>query len=75
VARRRDLRRFGPGPYVTALRRHEACWGHGFPFDVPAVAAAGDLALDAPFLRAESFFNIAPERYLRAALDADDAGA
>ena len=48
MARRRDLRRFGPGPYVTALRRDEAAWGSGFPFDVPAVAAAGDLALDAP---------------------------
>jgi len=48
VTRRRDLRRFGPGPYVTALRRDEPSWGSGFPFDVPAVAAIGDLALDGP---------------------------
>ena len=33
---------------MTALRRDEPSWGSGFPFDVPAVAAVGDLALDAP---------------------------
>jgi predicted ATPase len=48
VARRRDLRRFGRGPYVTGLRRDPALWGEGFPFDVPAVAAVEALRLDAP---------------------------
>ena len=43
----RDRRTFGPGPYVLGLRRGEH-WGHGFPFDVPAVAAIEDIALDAP---------------------------
>ena len=33
---------------MTALRRDEPSWRSGFPFDVPAVAAVGDLALDAP---------------------------
>ena len=48
MARRRDVRRFGPGPYVLGLRRDPARWGSGHPFDVPAVAAVEDLALDAP---------------------------
>jgi predicted ATPase len=46
VARRRDVRRFGPGPYILGLRRGE--WGEGFPYDVPAVAAVEALSLDAP---------------------------
>ena len=49
MARRRDVRRFGRGPYVLALRRVPERWGRGFPFDVPAVAAIEDLPLgDAP---------------------------
>jgi predicted ATPase len=46
VARGRDARRFGPGPYVLGLRcdRHD----EGFPFDVPAVAAVATISLDAP---------------------------
>jgi predicted ATPase len=48
VARPRDRRRFGPGPYVLGFRRDAARWGEGFPFDVPAVAAAESLQLDAP---------------------------
>jgi predicted ATPase len=48
MARRRDVRRFGPGPYVLGLRRVSARWGSGFPFDLPALAAVGDLRLDAP---------------------------
>ena len=47
MARRRDVRRFGPGPYVLGLRRDEARWGRGFPFDVPAVAAIESVRLDA----------------------------
>jgi predicted ATPase len=46
MARRRDVRRFGPGPYVLGLRtvsRRE-----GFPFDVPAVASVDSMSLDAP---------------------------
>jgi predicted ATPase len=43
-----DRRRFGPGPYVLGLRRDEAHWQEGFPFEVPAVAAAESLRLDAP---------------------------
>jgi predicted ATPase len=48
VARRRDPRRFGRGPYLQGLRRVEAWWRSGFPFDVPAIAAVEDLRLDAP---------------------------
>jgi predicted ATPase len=48
VARTSDNRRFGPGPYVLGLRRNQARWGHGFPFDVPALAAVEDLRLDQP---------------------------
>lgn len=46
---RRDVRRFGDGPYLTGLRRTpDGAWGEGFPFDVPAVAAHATLDLDAP---------------------------
>jgi hypothetical protein len=45
VARRRDTRIFGPGPYVLGLRR-EGGWGSGFPFDMPAVAAVEEVKLD-----------------------------
>ena len=47
MARRRDTRIFGPGPYVLGLRR-EGGWGSGFPFDVPAVAAVEEIKLDRP---------------------------
>jgi predicted ATPase len=47
VARRRDTRIFGPGPYVLGLRG-EGGWGSGFPFDVPAVAAVEEVKLDRP---------------------------
>jgi predicted ATPase len=40
-------RRFGPGPYLTGLRKTEH-WGKGFPFDVPAVDAIEELGLEAP---------------------------
>ena len=48
MARARDRRRFGPGPYVLGLRRDEERWGEGFPFDVPAVEQVEALRLDAP---------------------------
>jgi predicted ATPase len=48
MARRRDLRRFGAGPYICGLRRNPRYWREGFPFDVPAVAAVEELRLDAP---------------------------
>jgi predicted ATPase len=48
VARRRDVRRFGRGPYVLGLRRRADSWGSGFPFDVPAVAGVEGLRLDTP---------------------------
>jgi predicted ATPase len=48
VTRRRDVRRFGPGPYIIGLRRDPERWGDGFPYDVPAVGAVEDLRLDAP---------------------------
>jgi predicted ATPase len=49
VTRRRDVRRFGRGPYVLGLRRVPSRWGEGFPFDVPAVADIERLRLgDAP---------------------------
>jgi predicted ATPase len=47
VTRRRDDRRFGPGPYILGLRIAESP-PQGFPFDVPAVADAGNLLLDSP---------------------------
>ncbi len=48
VVRRRDTRRFGPGPYVTGFRWLEERSGTGFPFDVPAIAAIEELMLDHP---------------------------
>src|SRR4051812_50073578 len=48
VPRRRDVRSFGPGPYVLGLRRTAAPWGSGFPYDVPAVAAVERLRTDTP---------------------------
>jgi predicted ATPase len=48
VTRRRDLRRFGPGPYIAGLQRDPERWGDGFPYDVPAVAAVEELRIDAP---------------------------
>jgi predicted ATPase len=48
MARRRDLRRFGPGPYVLGFHKDHERWGDGFPFDVPALDAIEDLALDTP---------------------------
>jgi predicted ATPase len=36
-------RRFGPGPYLTGLRKQ--LWGTGFPYDVPAVDAVETLDL------------------------------
>ena len=44
MTRRRDMRRFGPGPYLLGLRRVPERWRDGFPFDVPAVAAVGTCA-------------------------------
>jgi predicted ATPase len=47
--RRRDVRRFGDGPYLRGLARVPGSeWGEGFPFDVPAVADHAALDLDAP---------------------------
>jgi predicted ATPase len=48
VPRRRDVRRFGRGPYVLGLRRDPTRWGAGFPFDVPAIAEIERLRLDTP---------------------------
>ncbi len=49
MARPRDRRRFGPGPYILGLReREQGSWREGFPFDLPAVAGYRDLRLDAP---------------------------
>jgi predicted ATPase len=41
-------RRFGPGPYLTGLRKDPDRWGVDFPFDVPAVDAIETLDLDTP---------------------------
>jgi predicted ATPase len=48
VARRRDDRKFGAGPYVLGLRWRTDRSGDGFPFDVPAMAAVQQLVLDCP---------------------------
>ena len=48
MPRRRDVRRFGRGPYILGFERDADRWGAGFPYDIPAVAAIEDLRLDAP---------------------------
>src|SRR5215217_9714539 len=48
VARRRDARRFGPGPYLLGLRRDDSTWGTGFPFEVPVIEQAEGLDLTSP---------------------------
>jgi len=48
VARRRDDRWFGPGPYVLGLVRDQEQWGAGFPFELPALQTIEQLRLDAP---------------------------
>ena len=47
-ALRHRHRRFGPGPYLTGLRKDPDHWGAGFPFDVPAVDAIETLDLGTP---------------------------
>lgn len=47
-ALRHRHRKFGPGPYLTGLRKDPDHRGAGFPFDVPAVDAIGALDLDTP---------------------------
>ena len=65
MSRRRDVRRFGRGPYLLGLRRRPAHWGAGFPFDVPAVAAVEAMRLDAPvtLLAGQSFLALAANRF------------
>ncbi len=48
MARRRETRRYGRGPYLLGLRRDGERWGTGHPFDVPAVARIDGVRLDAP---------------------------
>jgi predicted ATPase len=48
VPKRRDLRHFGPGPYLRGFARNAGAWGTGFPYDVPAIAAIEELDLDTP---------------------------
>ena len=48
MARRRDARRFGPGPYLLGLRRDDSTWGTGFPFEVPVIEQAEGLDLTSP---------------------------
>lgn len=43
VARARDTRQFGPGPYVLGFQRLH--WGEEFPFSVPAIATIERLGL------------------------------
>jgi predicted ATPase len=46
-SKRRDVRRFGPGPYRLGLQRVEgAGWGEGFPYDV--LKDVEQLSLDQP---------------------------
>jgi len=73
MARRRDPRRLGRGlPARLPARRSRL--GHGFPFDLPVVAAIEELSLDAPVTlppadngRGKSTVvrRSAPERFLR----------
>jgi predicted ATPase len=46
MAKWKDGRRFGPGPYVLGFRRLD--WGDAFPFSVPAVAKIEQLSLREP---------------------------
>ncbi|MDQ6805718.1 MAG: AAA family ATPase [Actinomycetota bacterium] len=46
MARARDPRRFGPGPYVLGFQRLH--WGGAFPFSVPAIATIERLELGQP---------------------------
>ena len=39
MPRRRDVRRFGRGPYILGFKRDAERWGDGFPYSVPAIAA------------------------------------
>ena len=49
MPRRRDVRTFGPGPYVLGLERDpKIAWGEGFPYDVPVVEAVERLDLSTP---------------------------
>ncbi len=48
MARRRDQRGFGRGPFILSLRQVPERWGEGFPFDVPAIAEVERLDLDVP---------------------------
>ncbi len=48
MPRRRDVRRFGPGPYLLGLRRTDLWRETGFPFEVPAVVEAETLDLGTP---------------------------
>jgi predicted ATPase len=48
VARRRETRRFGRGPFLLGFERGSGARGEGFPFDVPAVAAIEQLDLSSP---------------------------
>src|SRR5262245_39502739 len=46
MPKRRDVRRFGPGPYLLGLSGGGP--GDRFPFSIPAVADVASLRLDAP---------------------------
>ena len=48
MARRRDARRYGPGPYMLGLRRNSERWSRGFPYDVPVIDAVDELDLSTP---------------------------
>jgi predicted ATPase len=46
MSRRRDVRRFGSGPYLHGLRRAESAWPEGFPFDV--LGGVDDVSFNQP---------------------------
>src|SRR6516225_282780 len=48
MTKRRDERRFGPGPYVRGLTRGPGAWRGAFPFDLPALQDLDQLNLDHP---------------------------
>ncbi len=48
MPKRREVRRFGPGPFVTGFKRDLRRWGEGFPFDLPALRAIERLRFDRP---------------------------
>ena len=69
MARRRDVRRFGRGPYVLGTRREPGKWGDGFPDERDDGGLAPCAYDDLEAVRVARGFLDAPDRFIRAALE------